>query len=118
MDFIILVMITAFSLLSLLAHQVNSATLDMITGTQVTGWLEAGFSLIDDATWVKVSTTGPAWRDPVIFTSLPDIGGVTYDLGVPTATRIKDVVFDDGGKTSFYFKVSAYSRTISYLTPL
>jgi hypothetical protein len=52
-----------------------------------------------------VSTTGPAWRNPVIFTSLPDIGGETYDLGVPTAARIKDIVVDDGGKTSFYFKV-------------
>jgi hypothetical protein len=98
-------MFRALSLLSLLAQQAYCETVDLIAGTEVVGWLEGGFSTIDDATWVKVSTTGPAWRDPVIFTSLPDIGGETYDLGVPTATRIKDVVVNDGGKTSFYFKV-------------
>lgn len=94
----------------------ESLITDMSTGGQfVSNWLEVGESNITDQYWTTVTGTYSSFVDPVVFTSLPEHGGVTYDLGVPTSTRIKNIQVTSG-RVSWQMKVRR--RLIYFLTAL
>lgn len=90
--------------LALLIGQVLSQSIDLRTGVRVThAWMETGFVYVNDAEWVDVSSLGQNWVQPVILTALPDLGGSLYTNGLPTATRIRNIVVE--GQVSFQVKL-------------
>ena len=94
----------------------KGAVIDMSTGLSLPNgkyWLEVGFVNINDQIWTSVASVGTTFTDAVIFTSLPDIGGSLYTQGVPTSTRIRNVI--SSGTVSFQLKVSFYFSSFPLL---
>jgi hypothetical protein len=98
----------AVFLATALFTKVWAVTIDLRTNAPaLRPWLELGSVAVNDATWSTVSTQfslGIPFTNPVIFTSLPDLGGELYTQGTATSTRIRNVVVD-AGQVSFEVKV-------------
>jgi hypothetical protein len=82
-------------------------TVDRSTGLRVTKpWLEAGFTLVDDSSWINVRSMGNTFTSNiVILTALPDLGGRLYTEGNATATRIRNIASNSSG-VFFQIKVN------------
>ncbi len=70
-----------------LIFRIESVVVDLSIGSPLeTGryWLENGFIDASDSYWTTVTSMGSSFVNPVIFTSLSDIGGSIYTSGIPT----------------------------------
>ncbi len=83
----------------------DGVIIDMTTGGQfASNWLEVGVANITDRYWTTVTSQYSSFVTPAIFTALPEHGGLTYSSGVPTATRLRNIL-TVGGRVTWQMKV-------------
>ena len=84
--------------------------LDLQTMTSVAHtWFEVAFTSIDDRRWYTVTTQNKDWvKNAVVFVSLPDIGGPTYDdpSNVFLAPKLRNIVRNGDNSVSFDVKLT------------
>ena len=87
-----------------------SGPLDLQTMTSVAHtWFEVAFTNIDDRRWYTVTTQNKDWvKNAVVFVSLPDIGGPTYDdpSNVFLAPKLRNIVRNGDNSVSFDLKLT------------
>jgi hypothetical protein len=80
--------------------------INLKTGSYVTStWLETGYTEISNLAWTTIKTKTNDFIDPIVLVSLPEIGGLNYTDGYPTAIRLKNIEVDASGYVSFQTKI-------------
>lgn len=81
-------------------------TTNLLTGDVINSvWLETGYVSLNDYEWHHVHTVTNGFTNPLVFLSLPEIDGETFEDGYPTCTRLKDINVNSSGEVSFSAKI-------------
>jgi hypothetical protein len=88
---------STLTILTALLGRAWSQTIDLRTNAPTTRpWIEFFKTFVNDYNWTTVASIGTEHVNPIVLTSLPDIGGPLYTQGFPTATRVRNIILDSG----------------------